>query len=221
MCVAGLFFLKGNDHADSASDSLDEPGLVETSATRTQEKDSKKEKSKKLADTHETESSKTDEKSSEKIMVDVKGAVKNPGVVEVKADMRVKDAVNLCGGFSPDADTNDVNLAQSVKDQMVIYVSKIGEEKKTQVAGTVQGDNSNGNTGEASNQSVGDTGTVDINQATVEDFQKLNGIGQKKAEKIVQYREQNGPFKSVDDLKNVSGIGEKTIDNFKDSVTCN
>ncbi|WP_242694701.1 helix-hairpin-helix domain-containing protein [Pseudogracilibacillus auburnensis] len=140
------------------------------------------------------------------IIVDIKGEVQKPGVYEVDQYVRVSDAISIAGGFTEDADQTNMNLAQRVHDEMVIIVPKEGEEI-------------------ISVSTPGETTTTDedrnkirINQATLEEIQTLNGIGPKKAQAIIDYREEHGSFQSVEDLIEVNGIGEKTVENMKESI---
>ncbi|MDQ0161274.1 helix-hairpin-helix domain-containing protein [Aeribacillus alveayuensis] len=135
------------------------------------------------------------------IYVDVKGAVKNPGVYEVKETDRVLTVIEKAGGFHENADINQVNLAAKLVDGSIVYVPKIGEQA------------SNDNNQSPSNNKI------NINNATMEELQTLTGIGPSKAEAIISYREENGPFQAVDEIKNVSGIGEKSFEKIKDDIT--
>jgi competence protein ComEA len=141
------------------------------------------------------------------IKVDVKGAIQNPGVFTAETGDRVIDIIAEAGDFTENADKNRVNLAQLVEDQMVIYVPKIGEES-TFVSETAQPQ------GTAS-----DDGKVNLNSASQSELETIPGIGPSKALTIIEYREQNGPFQSVEDIKNISGIGDKTFEKLKDSIT--
>lgn len=145
----------------------------------------------------------------EKKYVDVKGEVMNTGVYEVDSDMRLIDVIDLAGGLTDEADQNQVNLAQQVTDEMIIYIPKIGEE----VASTLSTEKKN----LANNQE--EQQLVNINTADVNELQGINGIGLKKAEASVAYREENGLFKQKEDLKNVKGVGEKTFDSLQESIT--
>ena len=116
------------------------------------------------------------------IFVDIKGAVKNPGVYQMKAGDRVKDAIDAAGGLTAEADSQKVNLAQRVEDQMVIVVPKVGEEAEAIPAG-------------ATSKEASKEGKVNINTATVEELKTLKGVGEKKAEAIIEYRKKNGSFK--------------------------
>lgn len=147
------------------------------------------------------------------IKVDLKGAVQKPGVYTAQEGERVIDLINRAGGFLDDADQTKINLSQKVADEMVIYVPKVGEDSNVmeQVASFFQPQQS-GN--EASSD-----GKVNINQADSTLLQTLPGIGPSKAEAIIEYRETNGPFKMIDDIMNISGIGEKTFEKLKNSIT--
>ena len=139
------------------------------------------------------------------IFVDIKGAVKNPGVYQMKSGDRVKDALDAAGGLTDEADSQKVNLAQRVEDQMVIVVPKVGEEATEIPAG--------GTSKEASKD-----GKVNINTATVEELKTLKGVGDKKAEAIIEYRKKNGSFKTKEDLMKVRGIGKKLFESFQERI---
>jgi competence protein ComEA len=128
------------------------------------------------------------------IMVDLKGAVNLPGVYKGEKGQRVYDIIEKAGGFKEDADTNLVNLSQYIEDEMVIYVPIIGES-----VGKVPG------------MDMGNQ-LLNINKATETELQTLPGIGPSKASAIMEFRETNGGFKNIEDLKKISGIGEKTFE---------
>jgi len=133
------------------------------------------------------------------VIVDVKGAVKYPGVYEVASESRVNDVILKAGGLTDEANEQRVNLAEVVYDEMLIYVPTIDELLD------------DGMTLEQANK-------IRVNQATAEELQSLSGIGPAKAEAIIQYRDENGPFKAVEDLLNVPGIGQKTLENIVDNI---
>ena len=139
----------------------------------------------------------------EKIFVDVKGAVKHPGVFETTKDKRVKDLIEEAGGLLDDADTSTLNLSQKVKDQMVIYVLKHGEKPK-QISD--------------SGSSSSNTDVININTANLEQLMKISGVGKTKAEAIISYREKNGDFKKKEDITKVRGIGKATFEKIKDKI---
>jgi len=143
---------------------------------------------------------------------DIKGAVKQPGMYAISDNMRLIDMVETAGGFLENADTSQVNYSQLVSDQMVIYVPEKGEQlSSATLQAATQGTTL---TSQTENQ-----GKVNINTADSAALQQLNGIGEKKAEKIIQYREQHGSFKNIEELMDVSGIGEKTFESLKDLIT--
>ena len=148
---------------------------------------------------------------SETILVDVKGAVQSEGVYELPSTARVNDAVKAAGGFSDQADKKSVNLAQKLSDEAVVYVASQGEN-----VSVVQSATSSPATGDAGNEN---TEKINLNTATVADLTTISGIGEKRANDILAYRDSQGGFTSVDDLNNVSGIGDKTLENIRPYVT--
>ena len=146
---------------------------------------------------------KAEKRHDEKIFVDVKGAVKHPGVFETTKDKRVKDLIEEAGGLLDNADTSTLNLSQKVKDQMVIYVLKHGEKPK-QIS---DGGSSSSN-----------TDVININTANKEQLMKISGVGKTKAEAIISYREKNGDFKKKEDITKVRGIGKATFEKIKDKI---
>ena len=142
------------------------------------------------------------------IYVDVKGEVHHPGVYQMKAENRVKDLIEAAGGFTPLADDQKLNLAQLLGDQMVIVVPKKGEEVNSELAQAPT----------SQKKEVGKEVKVNINTATVEELKTLKGIGEKKAEAIIEYRKQNGSFKNKEELMKVRGIGKKLYESFQERV---
>ena len=141
------------------------------------------------------------------ITVDVKGAVKSPGIYDLPVGSRVNDAVQKAGGLTEQADSKSINLAQKVSDEALVYVPTKGEEEANQQT----------NSGVSSSTSK--EKKVNINKASLEELKQVKGLGGKRAQDIIDHRETNGKFKSVDELKKVSGIGAKTIEKLKDYVT--
>lgn len=154
--------------------------------------------------------------------VDIKGAIKVPQVVPVTPGMRVHDVVEMAGGVTGEADQSQVNLAQLVTDQMVIYVPKVGEEVSPSTEALIADSKV---TESAVSESSGDATSggdlVNINTADTKMLQTLSGIGEKRAADIINYRETNGLFETVDDLDQVSGIGEKTMEKLRPLITVN
>ncbi|HEM2767776.1 TPA: helix-hairpin-helix domain-containing protein [Streptococcus suis] len=144
------------------------------------------------------------------LVVDVKGAVVKPGLYTLEADARVNDAVEAAGGLTSQADPKSINLARKLSDEAVVYVAS-KDEKISVVASTTASS--------AMSQEEKTTSLVNLNTATEADLQTISGIGAKRATDIIAYREANGGFKSVDDLNNVSGIGDKTMESIRPYVT--
>ena len=141
------------------------------------------------------------------ITVDVKGAVKAPGIYDLPVGSRVNDAVQKAGGLTEQADSKSLNLAQKVSDEALVYVPIKGEEAASQQAGS------------GTAYSTSKEKKVNLNKASLEELKQVKGLGGKRAQDIIDHRESNGKFKSVDELKKVSGIGAKTIEKLKDYVT--
>ena len=150
------------------------------------------------AEVLESESSSNEVMENSVMMVDVKGAVKNPGVYEVEGHMRVDDVIALAGGLTAEADDTMLNKSIKVYDEMMIYVP-------------TQMDDISSNAGSQNTK-------ISLNRATSEELQTLTGIGPSKATAIITYREEKGPFKKIEDLLNVSGIGEATYAAIKDDI---
>lgn len=162
-----------------------------------------------LTTTTEVATDATKERAETMIYVDIKGAVKVPGIYQLKNQQRIWDALALAGGVSEEADTTQVNYAQKVKDQMIIYVPKKGEAV-AQSLETLQ---------ESAPAQQNQEEKINLNTATEAELQTISGIGAKKAQEIIRFRDEQGPFKTVEELKNVSGIGEKTVERLKDMLT--
>ena len=160
------------------------------------------------------------------IKVDIKGSVKKPGVYEVK-----ENTIALAGGLKSGATTKNINLSKKVKDEMVIYIYTSGELKKFTnnqvecncddvVISSCEGASIIYN--EPSKETVETvlgTTLININTAGINELMTLSGVGEAKAKAIIEYREMNGSFKSIEDIKNVSGIGEAAYQKIKDFIT--
>ncbi len=138
------------------------------------------------------------------IVVDVKGAVSVPGVYELKNGSRIHEVIHLAGGFLDEADRDSVNLALRVSDEMVVYVPYEGEEQEINLF--VQNEDAS-------------SGVVNLNTATESELQALQGVGPAKAAAIIQYREENGHFNTIEEITNVSGIGDKSFESLKDMIS--
>lgn len=144
------------------------------------------------------------------ITCDIAGAVHDQGVYSLKNGARIDDLIAAAGGLKDKAALKAINRATVLKDQDKVYIPYEGEAEAQQSASTVAG-GQGACTGGAQDQ-------VHINTASKEELQKLTGIGEKKAEQIIAYREEKGGFKKTEELMQVSGIGEKTFAAFKDQV---
>ena len=200
-----------------------------------------------------TKVKKKEEKKEKTIKVDVKGAVKNPGVYELKRGSRVIDAINIAGGLTDRANTSILNLSKVLEDAYVIviytdqdltdvvmdkYVKNnlacpatindaciIEEETVSQgssnntIEQTKSSKKQTSNSKTTTNKTTTTVDIINLNTATLEQLQTLPGIGESKAQAIITYREENGRFKSIDELTNVSGIGASTLEKIKNNIT--
>lgn len=139
------------------------------------------------------------------IMVHISGQVYNPGIVELEVGDRLIDAVKLAGGLKKDADIDRINLAKKLVDEEKIYIPKIGEEIANDIAV------------EANLSYKEESGKININTCSKEELIALPGIGEAIATKIIEYR-STVPFKSIEDIKNVSGIGDKKFEAIKELI---
>ena len=150
----------------------------------------------------------------EMIAVHITGAIKKEGVVRVKENSRIEDVIEKAGGLAEDADITNVNLAFVVEDGVKIRIPSINDEKEVEIV-----TENSGNGVEVSDmQEESTNGLININKATQTELETLNGIGPSLALKIIEYREKNGNFKTIDDIKNVPGIGENKFNNIKNYI---
>ena len=145
------------------------------------------------------------------VVVDVRGAVETPGVYELPPGARAQDAILAAGGLSPEADLSTVNLARRLRDEEVVVILEIPDAGDAPGTAVIDGFDGSGS---------GDIPVrININTATVSELDLLPGVGEVIAERIVGFRKENGPFRSVDDLIHVEGVSDRTIDGFRDQVT--
>ena len=193
LVLGGFFLLKPSTQAPAKETNL-QAEVTTVSKDSASEKEEKSQKS-------ETEEA----VEQDLITVDVKGAVKSPGIYDLPVGSRINDAVQKAGGLTDNADSKSINLAQRISDEALVYVPT-KEETTSQEA------HSN-----ASNTK--ENKKVNLNKASLEELKQVKGLGGKRAQDIIDHRETNGKFKSVDDLKKVSGIGAKTVEKLKEYVT--
>lgn len=157
------------------------------------------------------------------VKVDIKGAVKTPGVYEVLTTSRVIDVIELAGGLKKNANTEYINLAKNVEDEMIIWIYtnteiKQYEEDNIKYAYIEKECNCPDVTTSTCINNTQTTDKININTASLEELMTLTGIGESKALSIIEYREQT-PFSTIEDIKNVSGIGESAFDKIKENIT--
>ena len=162
---------------------------------------------------------------SKKIIVHISGEVISPGVISLEEGARIVDAINMVDGVTEEADLSKVNLAYVLEDAQKIYIPNINEKEEKEIvenieegvviSGSGMNDGNNSNSGnDYKNENV----KININTANVKELQKLSGIGESIALRIVTYRKENGKFNSIEDLKNVSGIGENKFNKIKNNI---
>ena len=170
-----------------------------------------------------------EEKEIEMVSVDIKGEVNIPGIYSVEVNSRVIDVISQAGGLTENADTTVINLSKKVKDEMVIIiyskeqVAHFEETKKQeeylQNKCIEPEENSIHNDACIQDNQTTISGKVNINTATQEELMTLTGIGASKAKDIISYRETNGPFTKIEDLKNVPGIGDSIFARIQENIT--
>lgn len=164
------------------------------------------------------------------VYVDIKGAVKKPGVYKINSDKKIIDVITMAGGLMENANTDNINLSRKVTDEMVIIIYTNEEVKNSNIVDTVikvvdkecvcPNIQNDGCINTEINDSITNVNkTININTATLEELMSINGLGEAKAKAIIKYREENGFFKIIDDLLNVSGIGEALFEKIKEYIT--
>lgn len=191
------------------SDKKDKSDLVVSTGTNSLKKKSKKE-------------------NIENYKVDIKGEILTPGIYTLKSNSRVIDVIEMSGGLTENADTSVINLSKKITDEMVIIIysksevkdfEKIKETEKIVQEKCIKKDENALKNDACITDSVKTSGKVSINTATKEELMSLTGIGDSKAEDIIKYREENGLFKTIEDIKNVSGIGDSLFAKIKENIT--
>lgn len=155
------------------------------------------------------------------IVIDVSGEVMVPSVYTLSDGARVYEAVDAAGGLTENADTRNTNLAAILSDGMKLYIpsKKEVEEEEKQTGETPGSRYINGSTSQSAASGGSKAGLININTANSAELQKLPGVGPVTADKIISYRNEYGEFKAIEELMNVSGIGEKTFAKLKNTIT--
>ncbi|WP_269798375.1 helix-hairpin-helix domain-containing protein [Streptococcus sp. SM5] len=190
MLLGGFFLLKSSTQAPAKETKL-QTEITTVTKDSTDEKEDKNQKEEVVEQ--------------DLITVDVKGAVKSPGIYDLPVGSRINDAVQKAGGLTDNADSKSINLAQRISDEALVYVPTKEEATSQETHSTASHSKENKK--------------VNLNKASLEELKQVKGLGAKRAQDIVDHRDSNGKFKSVDELKKVSGIGAKTIEKLKEYVT--
>ena len=148
-----------------------------------------------------------------KIIVEIKGEVEKPDVYQLEEGSIIKDLIDMAGGVTEEADLSRINRAEELLNHELIIIGNINDETESSVVQNNSTYSSNGN-----NSDKGNT-LININKADLEQLKEITGIGNIKAQSIIDYREANGGFKSLEELKNVDGIGDKTFEKIKEQIT--
>lgn len=143
------------------------------------------------------------------VIIHIAGAVKKEGVIEIEENARIADVIEKAGGLTKEADLTDVNLAYSVKDGQKIYIPSVKDKEKATIVSSGMGEDEAISSEEK---------RVNINTATQTQLEELSGIGPSTASSIISYRQEKGKFKSIDEIKNVSGIGEAKYNKIKENI---
>ena len=159
-----------------------------------------------------------DKKKENTIIVHITGEVKNAGIIELPEESRIADAIEQAGGVTEEADLEQVNLAFVLSDGQKIYIPNKKEREANEEKAYITAESGN-NVIIKDKVEGGKKQKVNINEAKQEDFEELPGIGPSIAKKIIEYREQNGKFTSIDELQEVKGIGEAKFENIKEYIT--
>lgn len=160
-----------------------------------------------------------EEDTDEMVVVHITGAVKSPGVVKLKQGSRIEDAIDMAGGLTENADISNVNLAYVLDDGVKILIPEKGSNQEAN--DTVNGDVGENVIIESNSKHETKTSLVNINKASQSELESLSGVGPSLASKIIEYRNSNGKFSNIEDIKKVSGIGDTKYEAIKDFICTN
>ncbi len=153
---------------------------------------------------------------SKEIVVHITGAVQKEGIVRIKEGSRIVDAIEAAGGMTDEINLEMINLAYTLKDGQKIYVPKLSDKEEEKYINGEKASNIIIDNGTEENSST--NAKININTANIAQLETISGIGESTANKIIQYREKNGKFKTIEEIKNVSGIGELKYEGIKNDI---
>lgn len=196
-CILSSFYLYGRNKSKVFKDEYMKNIFVEENGTEEEVIE---------GDSIETFGENVVNNTTNKIIVEIKGEVKNPDVYEIDDGSIIRDLINMAGGLTEEANIDGINRAEKLRANQLIVIPDKDSVNNTIVS-------SGDSTG------VSSDGVININTATLSELQNINGIGEVKAQSIIDYREKNGGFKSIEEIKNVDGIGSKTFEKIKDQIS--
>ena len=147
-----------------------------------------------------------------KIKVYITGEINNPGVKELEIGARIEDLINVAGGLTVNADISGVNLAYCLEDGMKVNIPNINNKVENEIITTEN------ESGIIENMENKNSVKINLNKATVAELCELPGVGESLAQRIIDYRKENGNFRNIEDLKNVSGFGDKKYESIKEYI---
>ena len=209
--LIGYYIYENNNYQEIESSSSNDESFIDEETQGTEQKTNQQ--------TKENANDSQENKIAEPIIVHITGAVKTWGVIELEAGARIIDAVNKAGGFTEDADSAKVNLAYVLSDGVKIYIPNKSEESSAVTIKEYITEESGDNVIVEEEQMKDSIDSlVNINKATQTELESLPGIGPSTAMKIISYRQEQGFFNNIEDIKNVSGIGDSKFESIKDLI---
>ena len=196
-CILSSFYLYGRNKSKVFKDEYMKNIFVEENGTEEEVIE---------GDSIETFGENVVNNTTNKIIVEIKGEVKNPDVYEIDDGSIIRDLINMAGGLTEEANIDGINRAEKLRANQLIVIPNKDSTNNIIISNSVS-------TG------VSSDGIININTATLSELQNINGIGEVKAQSIIDYREKNGGFKSIEEIKNVDGIGSKTFEKIKDQIS--
>lgn len=196
-CILSSFYLYGRNKSKVFKDEYMKNIFVEENGTEEEVIE---------GDSIETFGENVVNNTTNKIIVEIKGEVKNPDVYEIDDGSIIRDLINMAGGLTEEANIDGINRAEKLRANQLIVIPNKDSTNNNIISNSVS-------TG------VSSDGIININTATLSELQNINGIGEVKAQSIIDYREKNGGFKSIEEIKNVDGIGSKTFEKIKDQIS--